>query len=487
MSTALSTLTPNLALSHRGFESYRLKIDGGLGLRSLQLPSPARRFDSGVPQTRLAFKWGAIVRNGLAPCEETAGAFFIDIENRVCFVDSSRKSVIPLVTLPLSEKGWPTLAVPCRGFLLVCDGLGGFHLLRWNGPGDTALVLTVFRLDVARPTELLDAHWTADPAMPLHVLVSCYNVNEDSANASLSGERPGLGSQSFAAPRTIRQPLQRAFSAIYATFDVNTSNVIDMHESKATDPATCGLLGSRFGADPAMYEMVGPAQFFPSVAAASQPNESALVVPTQSIEEGPESLDSPKDPEQPTLLSQLESTDIPSNPCNITFFAHDTYLGVNNCAGHSFVSAGPQPELLFGYDVDGLSYSLTPTPGQLEHRATLPALAYILASKKDRKFIGYPADYRFWFAVEDRLVFVYATPDAGSSTAAQYVFDLPLGGSTVGAVVVGDSIVILKESAVYFVEGEMDEERQEGKSFVALDELLDRTGDSRLAGMMRDY
>lgn len=522
MMTTLSTLSPNKdLLNHGTFQSYKLSFDDQLErLDRFKLARNALKPKVANASTKASWKWlFGVSRNGLLASDEFGGAFFFDAEGQIQFLTSDGGVVSVVGGLLASDSsGWPSLSVPRPGFILTCDGMGAFTLLQWSGSqNEQAIIVGNFRLSTEnRPTEILDSYWPENG--PLEVLTSAYDatsdLDRDEGTKLPLRDRPGLGSKSFAERRVAQTPQKRVFSVSFAAIDPNTGSVTASTEVIGADPAISGYIEATYGGEAGAFAVVSASDFVspgsadkpssasagPSPSPAPKPNSSEATAATTNttIEEGIETLEAAKDPEQPTLLSQLESADAVTNPVWIFRFSSDgTCTGVNNCAGHSFIATGLRshgipPELLFGYDVDGTLYALQPGSAEASHVCSFPALSYVSSSKRDRKFVGYLSNYDFWFVAESsRLLFLYATPDAGQRSSSQYVLDLKDDGNILGfAQVDSDTLVILKESAVYRItlRRDMPEEgRDEGRGFSQLDELLDRTGDTQLAGMMGDY
>ncbi|KAI9026823.1 hypothetical protein DFJ74DRAFT_661968 [Hyaloraphidium curvatum] len=509
-SPILSTLNVNRALLHHTFEGYKLKIDGELErVRGAPLQPAALRYSPPNATTKGSFRWAGIIRNALVPCDEHGGSLFVDSELHIVYARSpGDMSVVFQLPRTAEPSAWVTLGVPGPGYVLACDGEGLFHLVRWAGPGDASTVVRSFRTaKTARATEILDC--CMDDAGTLSLLASWYDAEADAADPGTSlpsRSRPGLGSRDFGGRREATVAEKLVFGVSFATVDGNAGEEVASFELRSSAPALCGYLEASFGGAQSAFFVVGTSDFV-STSVGTRSAPLGAEVPsgpaeefTTMMEEGPEALDSAKDPEQPNLLSQLESADVISSPPTY-IWRFDAAVGgcthVNNCAGNAFLSPGVRargipPELLFGYDVDGAVYALKAGSAEAEHVCSLPALAYIAASKKEKKFASYTASYDFFFVIEgSRLGFFYSTPDAGVRTSNQYVVDFNEGGSVLGFAQTGaDTLLVLKESAMYEIVLVRREQVDAGRGagpVSRLDELLDRTGDTQLSGLMGDY
>jgi hypothetical protein len=491
----LSTLTPNSRLSHKTFDSYKLDHDAGISrISSFGLSTPALSPGLENNPSKSSRTWNGRTRNALFASDEFGGAFYFNEELEICFVGADSETADVLVKIPKpSENSWPTLCVPSPGFLLACDGEGECHLIRWTGGNAKGTLVRSFRVSKERrPTELLDA---VETDKGLEVLWSFFDTQLDEADKSeqLSGERPGLGAKGFRA--VPKREMKKVFGIGYALVQQRDVDV-EAWETLGVEPVVAGYLEAGYGGEQGAFVVVSPCDYG-DVEKMAEVAMSDMDAEAEARPDTP-SLDAAKDPEQPTLLSHLEAADLdPSPPPLLLRFQPPptTLTHKNNCAGHSLLAPGLRshsgipPELLLSYGTEGLVYSLTPGSAESEHLVTFPALSYVSSSKREKKFLLYSADYAVWCVVERaRLVFLYATPDSGARTSAQSIADLSSFGTVLGVVQLdADTLAILKEKGVYLLTLKKEGGDEGGVGWRGLDEMLDRTGDTALQGMMGDY
>ena len=107
---------------------------------------------------------------------------------------------------------------------------------------------------------------------------------------------------------------------------------------------------------------------------------------------------------------------------------------IQECRGSGFTWLGPclnprDPAVCLGYDVDGLIYKFGSTLGsRLEpvHALTLPAFAFVGASKREKRFLGFTSHGDYGIVVESRHVYLYKRPEKCQSESHQWVIEMPL-------------------------------------------------------------
>ncbi|KAJ3167961.1 hypothetical protein HDU88_001908 [Geranomyces variabilis] len=158
---------------------------------------------------------------------------------------------------------------------------------------------------------------------------------------------------------------------------------------------------------------------------------------------------------QNAMTEPSEDVDFEGSPVIIARFSSDdvdaTHVARSGgqewlCNAFSFQTssdAPPTPAIVLRSDVDALLYTVSATslsqksPSSpqgltLTHTAAFPALGFVQASKRDRRFTAITRDARLAFIVEQRRAFVYEQPGRALQ-AAQYVLDFGTSGAAGGA------------------------------------------------------
>ncbi|KAJ3184210.1 hypothetical protein HDU87_005057 [Geranomyces variabilis] len=151
------------------------------------------------------------------------------------------------------------------------------------------------------------------------------------------------------------------------------------------------------------------------------------------------------------MTEPSEDVDFEGSPVTIARFPADPAAAAAAAATHIARSGGqewlcnafsfqhpslhdpPIPAIVLRSDVDALLYTVTPQSSSSSssssqglslttHTAAFPALGFVQASKRDRRFTAITRDAQLAFIVEPRRAFVYEQPGRALQ-AAQYVLD----------------------------------------------------------------
>ncbi|KAI8999310.1 hypothetical protein BC832DRAFT_220999 [Gaertneriomyces semiglobifer] len=138
-----------------------------------------------------------------------------------------------------------------------------------------------------------------------------------------------------------------------------------------------------------------------------------------------------------------------------------THVGI--CGSQSYLCSSFTPpqrdigtsELLHTFslrsDIDLHTYTLFPTLN-LSHVHTFPALGFVQASKRDKRFMYVTYDSRHAVIVGDRYAYIYHACPKGERIAGQWVIDLGTGGGVLGVQQVGETCLkVLKEEEIVVV------------------------------------
>ncbi|KAJ1934570.1 hypothetical protein FBU59_005656 [Linderina macrospora] len=105
-------------------------------------------------------------------------------------------------------------------------------------------------------------------------------------------------------------------------------------------------------------------------------------------------------------------------------------------------------------DIDAVIYefSRSPMPAAI-HGWTFPALAFIQASKREKRLMYTDAEMRLAILAEARRrIFVYHQPAKDQTNAGQNIIDIDNGQQLLGVQVVDDTLVVLCETCVCLVD-----------------------------------
>ncbi|KAJ3187700.1 hypothetical protein HDU85_006093 [Gaertneriomyces sp. JEL0708] len=99
-------------------------------------------------------------------------------------------------------------------------------------------------------------------------------------------------------------------------------------------------------------------------------------------------------------------------------------------------------------DIDLHTYAVFSTL-KLSHVHTFPALGFVQASKRDKRFMYVTYDNRHAVIVGDRYAYIYHACPKGERIAGQWVIDLGTGGGVLGVQQVGERcLIVLKEEEI---------------------------------------
>ena len=171
----------------------------------------------------------------------------------------------------------------------------------------------------------------------------------------------------------------------------------------------------------------------------------------------------PMDTQPTTLESRQEDCDLETSEALMMRFQihpQQSCTDVNLCSGQQWICPGMDDRsICLKYDVDGTIFDFH-DDGTLTHSATIPAFAFIQASKRDRKFVRFSPDFQYGIIVETRnRMYIYRHPD-GQGTVKQgdqFIVDLggvneDVNGNVVGIGMLGnDRVIVLQESGITVV------------------------------------
>jgi hypothetical protein len=116
---------------------------------------------------------------------------------------------------------------------------------------------------------------------------------------------------------------------------------------------------------------------------------------------------------------------IPSTLSHSNHAAHHEWIGESLYNDHLFTDpvSLQHPAFCLKYDVDGLIYSMVnPSTLEMQHIATVPALAYVKNSKRDKRFLFVTADYAI-ILESSRYLYCY-NYKSGQIQSQQFILDL---------------------------------------------------------------